>query len=1349
VSWMRSRAASSTATGADRAHRVVLLALVVLTFLQRPGRTTFDTKFDLTAGPGGFLERTLHLWNPELSFGELQNQAYGYLFPQGTFFLTGDLLGLPDWVVQRLWSALILVAAYDGARRLMRALAGGSRATSPWVPVVAGLAYALSPRLLGLSGVLTAEVLPTAVLPWVLLPLVHALHGRYSPRLGALLSGVAVLFMGGVNAVENLAALPLPALLIAFALGSAAGRRLAVWWCAAVALACAWWALPLLVLGRYSPPFLDYIETSTATTHPLGWVNATRGADHWLAFVTVGGEPWWRGAFALATDPVLIGVTALVTALSLAGLFHPAMPARLPLALSALLGLVLLTVAHIAPLSSPLSELVRELLDGALAPLRNVHKVDPLVRLPLALGLAHGVGLLVAWTHGAHGWRPWLVRTVRPAVVLGAVGVLLVSAQPLFDRDLRKPGWESVPQAWYQAADYLDEHAEGRRALVLPGSGFGQQTWGWTIDEPLQGLARTPWVARTQVPLVPGSTIRFLDSIDERISAGRGSAALADVLARSGVGFVVVRRDLDLVASSAPSPSRVDQAMALSPGLAEVARFGSTGFGDQAAITVYAVRREVPRVEAVESAGAVSLAGGPEDVITLLEAGALDPREPVLVTTEDPDLVADGYRLRERQFGRLRDSQSQIMTPAESYRNARAAHDYPGVSGVDRVHAVYPEIRALSASSSSGYADILGPIRPELGPYSAVDGLPGTYWRSAPLEDPRGQWLQVRLREPQPLSHLDLTVGVDGFSGVPVRRIRVAAGDQTGEQVSEHAVDPETGAVRVPLSGAPVDRVRVTVLTTYGDPEYGVVAIREITFPGLALGRTLEVPAEGDAGTGFVFRVQPERRACVGAELGLACEPDEARPSEEEAGLERTFSTAQGGDWTFAGTVTARSAPGTARLLWPLGGQVAVGASSVLGDDPSVSGQFAFDGDAGTDWLSARGDRAPSLALRWKGERTLSRIQVLPALARSRTPVTAVVESDGVRREVDLAAGSLGFFEPLRTDHLTVTFPFPEPAEGSGALPVGVGDLVVDGLEDLIYAPDPAARTGADCGLGPEVRLDGAVVRTRVLGTIGDVLDGSPLRLEACDEVPALAAGSHTLTVPATDRFAVDTLALVPRRATTADGIRVRRTEIRSWASTDRTVYVGPGAEALLRIPENLNAGWRATLGGRALEQTAIDGWQQAYRLPAGEGGLVRLVYTPDRAYRVMLLLGAIGGVLLLLGALGARVLERRRIPVPAALPAAMSSGLPAGPGGIVLLVLAGVLGGAALLLGAATGLMLRGRSALGRALAVALVAAAGIAAAVVAHVDDRASWEILDGVTGGAVGLLLATLAARRTRED
>ena len=117
-------------SGADRGHRwgnaAVWAVLLLGSLLQQPGRTTFDTKFDLTADPAAFLGRALHLWNPD-TLGELQNQAYGYLFPQGPYFLAAQAVHLPDWLAQRLWSALLLVVAYEGARRLCRSLgiAGG------------------------------------------------------------------------------------------------------------------------------------------------------------------------------------------------------------------------------------------------------------------------------------------------------------------------------------------------------------------------------------------------------------------------------------------------------------------------------------------------------------------------------------------------------------------------------------------------------------------------------------------------------------------------------------------------------------------------------------------------------------------------------------------------------------------------------------------------------------------------------------------------------------------------------------------------------------------------------------------------------------------------------------------------------------------------------------------------------------------------------------------------------------------------------------------------------------------------------------------------------------------------
>ena len=957
--------------------------------MQQPGRQTFDTKLDLTVDPTRLLESAAHLWNPLLSFGELQNQAYGYVFPLGSFFALGDAVGMPPWVVQRVWSALVLVAAFEGARRLLRAV---SPASAPVLWLVAGLAYALAPRTVGLVGVLSAEALPAAVLPWVALPLVHAVSGRWTPARAAGLSGLAFLMVGGINATAAVAILPLPALLILLGRGPGSRLRLAAWWSAAVFAASAWWVLPLLVLGRYSPPFLDVIETARATTGPLGWSNVTRGLDHWLFFLVVDGEPWWAGAAQLASSPALVTVTAAVAALSLVGLFHQRMPARLPLAASALLGVALMVIGHDGGvLGSPLAGVTRDLLDGGLAPLRNVHKLDPLVRLPLALGLAHLVAVLVARraTRGepvGRRARPRERTVLAGAAATAVMALLMTSAWPLVAGTARQAGWTEVPVEWRQAAAYLGEHPDAGRTWVLPGSGFGRQTWGRTVDEPIQPLAQAAWVARSQVPLVPQQTMRYLDSLEARVSDGRGSPALADALARAGIGHVLLRHDLAAGVTSAPAAARVGAALRNSGGLTLVETFDDDD--GRSRLDLYRVERHVDTVDLTPVEDVTRVTGGPDDVIGLLEGGVIAPDRPTeLVPTgaTDVDAVGDAFQRRERQFGRTYDAVGPLLGADEDYRQQRAVHDYAGPDGVERVTATSSSGARASASSSSGFTDSVGPVRPELGPAAAVDGSTETMWRSAPLTDPVGQWLEVALPAPRPVEHVDVRAAVDGFSGVPVRRVTVTAGDQSVEQ----DVDPESGFARVRLTGAPVSAVRVTVSAVRGGAPTGVVALREVTVPGVDAVQQSLLPGVVAPGTDIHFRADRGRRACTGSNETLRCDPELARVGDESTGLRRVFSTTEPGTWTPSGTVVATAGPQTLELLDPPGDGATVRASSVLADDPLVAPAFAHDGDPTTWWSSAVGDPAPSLTVSWGEERSVSGVRIRLADTRTRVPATA------------------------------------------------------------------------------------------------------------------------------------------------------------------------------------------------------------------------------------------------------------------------------------------------------------------------------------------------------------------------
>ncbi|HEU5271568.1 MAG TPA: alpha-(1-_3)-arabinofuranosyltransferase family protein, partial [Jatrophihabitans sp.] len=113
----------------------VVVAIALLVFVQSSGFLAADTKLDLVVDPARFLHRSLSLWDPTGNSGQLQDQAYGYLFPMGPFFLLGKALAVPAWVLQRCWEAALLIAAFLGVRRL----AGLLGVPGFWPPVAAGL----------------------------------------------------------------------------------------------------------------------------------------------------------------------------------------------------------------------------------------------------------------------------------------------------------------------------------------------------------------------------------------------------------------------------------------------------------------------------------------------------------------------------------------------------------------------------------------------------------------------------------------------------------------------------------------------------------------------------------------------------------------------------------------------------------------------------------------------------------------------------------------------------------------------------------------------------------------------------------------------------------------------------------------------------------------------------------------------------------------------------------------------------------------------------------------------------------------------------------------------------------
>jgi arabinofuranan 3-O-arabinosyltransferase len=296
------------------------------------------------------------------------------------------------------------------------------------------------------------------------------------------------------------------------------------------------------------------------------------------------------------------------------------------------------------------------------------------------------------------------------------------------------------------------------------------------------------------------------------------------------------------------------------------------------------------------------------------------------------------------------------------------------------------------------------------------------------------------------------------------------------------------------------------------------------------------------------------RRACVDIGYGPHCETAEIRGTEWD-GFDRRLRVAAAGTWNLSGTVVARADAAAAALLGPLDDAAIATADSVYGGDPAVSAVFAFDGRAETSWLASPDDDRATLTLTWKGERTVSRLAVdrvagVPTVA----PVRARIESSSGVRDVSLTG--FGYFQRLRArDGLSITFYKPSaPASFEAGLPLGIGEVRVDGLEGLQHEPSLDSPTGAVCGLGPEVRIDGTVHRTEVTGTLRDVVAGRPLGWRVCDGPLSLGPGVHRLVAEATAQFQPLSLTWRPAEGVTATTVdQGDRLRVASWGQVRRS----------------------------------------------------------------------------------------------------------------------------------------------------------------------------------------------------
>lgn len=873
------------------------VVLVGLACVQDAGMLVADTKFDLVLNPGDFLGRALHLWDAEGALGQLQNQAYGYLWPMGPFFVLGDLIDLPGWLVQRLWLALVMCVAFVGAGKLVREL--GVR--SDVATIIAAFAYALSPRMLTTLGQASIEAWPSALAPWVLLPLVIG-STRGSPRRAAVLAAVAVAMVGGVNAAATFAVLPLGVIWLLTRTPGPRRRSMMLWWPLFTALGTLWWLVPLFTLGAYSPPFLDFIESASVTTIPTNLFDAWRGTSDWVAYVS----DTWRAGNDLITSSTAVLNSAVLLCVGVIGLMLRRNPHRQFLLLSLLTGLLLVTLGHAGELAGWFASDLQAMLDGALKPLRNVHKFDPIVRLPMVVGLAWAVEALV---RSVGRESTGTDRFNRAAFVGLTVIALAGSVLPVLAGRLTpaNPAHE-VPAYWQQTADWLGEQPGEQAALLVPGSAFADYLWGSPKDEPMQALASSRWAVRNAIPLTPPGNIRMLDAIEAEIGQGRGSQALVDYLARAGIRHLVVRNDLQQ-GEDVTTPAVVHQALARMPGVTRVAAFGAEIGGDphldndgRRVVINGGAQSQWPAVEifavpgsatAVTTSQAPVVVGGPEDLLDLQALGVLD-RSPVelAVDRDGPPaaseqlVLTDGLQARERFFGRIRDGYSSVLTPGDSRRSGNPVRDYAlGTDDAWSTRAVLRGARQISASSSMSDSGAWGGAQPARLPFAAIDGDPATSWTSGALQSRRAWW-RVDFEGRQDVTTVELTAGAEAADR---QRVRVVT--DAGATDSFLLGKGETRQVAVDVD----DTTWLRVEDASGNTSRQL-SLAEIVIPGVEVARALVLPTLPDDWPApdviALRRLADARSGCVDVDGAVRCLASWQRDDEEAGSFDRELTSA-------------------------------------------------------------------------------------------------------------------------------------------------------------------------------------------------------------------------------------------------------------------------------------------------------------------------------------------------------------------------------------------------------------------------------------------------------------------------
>ncbi len=450
-----------------------------------------------------------------------------------------------------------------------------------------------------------------------------------------------------------------------------------------------------------------------------------------------------------------------------------------------LVGVVLLAVGYSGGLGSPIAHQVQAFLDADGTPLRNVHKLEPLIRLPLALGLAHLLGRIpLPGSAPRPVWRDAFAhpeRDKRVAVGIVVLVALTAATSLAWTGRLTPPGaFNAIPQYWHDDRGLArrQQHRDARRRTGAGGAGR-------PVRHPGVGQQPRRAAAGARRQPVGGARLDPADAAGDDPRPGLGAAAVrrgptvrrtrrypcparhfvCGGAQRPGPGHVA----LGAAAPGAPRDRRLagpDEGRAVRrsrrPGHAGRASSPTAGCGRATrrsrSTGSTAPRQRVAHRTVADADAMARVDGGPESLLRLDERRRLlgqPPLGPMLLTADAqraglPAPRRHGHRHPDGAGDRLRPRRRPLVGDPRPRR--RPQHVQPGAglprrrrgSGL-RAVARRP---ALGVELGVGLHGAAQRRRPPSGPRAAIDGDSSTSWVSNCAAD-RGRPVAAgRLRPP-------------------------------------------------------------------------------------------------------------------------------------------------------------------------------------------------------------------------------------------------------------------------------------------------------------------------------------------------------------------------------------------------------------------------------------------------------------------------------------------------------------------------------------------------------------------------------------------------------------------------